>query len=86
MLLLPETMLPSQLPARLSQKILLNSSGLLNSGEPAGSVACSWSLLLVVDSPAGAGRPLLVAAVAGGGGRAHRAGRLDFLEEAPQWC
>ena len=42
-------------PARLSEKMLLNSSGLLNAGEPTGSVACSWALLPAVDNPAGAG-------------------------------
>ena len=61
---MPVTVAPARVPARLSQKMLLNSSGLLKSGEPPGSVACSWSLLAEVDSPAGAGWPLLVTAVA----------------------
>ena len=52
------------MPARLSQKMLLNSSGLLNSGDPAGSVVCSSELFAEVDKPAGAGEPLLVIAVA----------------------
>jgi hypothetical protein len=61
---IPETYWPFQVPARLSQKTLLNIFGSLQAGEPAGRVACNWSLLGAVDSPAGAALPLLVAAVA----------------------
>ncbi len=61
---MPVTVVPARVPARLSQKMLLNSSGLLKFGEPAGSVAWSWSLLAEVDRPAGAGSPLEVTAVA----------------------
>ena len=52
------------MPARLSQKMLLNSSGLLNDGEPPGSDPWSSVLFWPVESPAGAGWPLLVTAVA----------------------
>ena len=51
-------------PARLSQKMLLNISGLLNDDAVRGSVCCNWVLLAAVDRPAGAGWPLLVMAVA----------------------
>src|SRR5215468_2322075 len=61
---IPLTYRPFQLPARLFQKMLLNSFGSLHFGAFAGRVACNWSLLAAVDSPAGAGLPLLVAAVA----------------------
>ena len=61
---MPVTVAPACVPARLSQKMLLNSSGLLNSGEPTGSPAWRRVLLAPVDSPAGAGWPSLVAAVA----------------------
>ena len=61
---MPVTVVPARVPARLSQKMLLNSTGLLNVGEPAGRVACSWSLFADVESPAGAGWPLEVTAVA----------------------
>src|SRR5258706_1413065 len=60
----PVTAATVRVPARLSQKMLLNSSGSLKTGELAGSVACSRSLLSEVDNPAGAGEPLLVIAVA----------------------
>ena len=39
---------PSHQPARLSQKMLLNWSGLLKAGEPAGSVLCSRAKLGIV--------------------------------------
>ena len=44
--------------------MLLNSSGLLKVGEPAGSVVCSGVLFMPVDNPAGAGCPFDVTAVA----------------------
>ena len=59
----PVTVVPARVPARLSQKMLLNSTGLLKVGEPArAGVACSWSLFSEVDSPPGAGSPLDVTA------------------------
>src|SRR5258706_9499722 len=61
---MPLTYTPFQLPARLFQKMLLNIFGLLNVGAPPGRVAWSCRLLPAVDSPAGAGLPSLVAAVA----------------------
>src|ERR1700730_8641798 len=51
-------------PARLSQRMLLKSLGLLNTGAFAGSVRWSWALFLTEEIPAGAGCPLLVGAVA----------------------
>jgi hypothetical protein len=61
---MPATPPPVHEPARLSQKMLLNSSGSLKIGEPAGRVACSVALFCELDSPAAAGLPLLVTAVA----------------------
>ena len=61
---MPVTEFPARVPARLSHRMLLNSRGLLNSGEPAGRVACRRSLFAPVARPAGAGWPLLVTAVA----------------------
>src|SRR5262245_40916032 len=61
---MPLTYSPFQLPARLSQKMLLKSFGLLNFGALAGRVAWSASEFAAVDRPAGAAWPLLVAAVA----------------------
>jgi len=60
----PVTVAPARVPARLSQKTLLKRTGSLKVGAPAGSVACSATLFCEVESPAGAGRPLLVTAVA----------------------
>ena len=61
---MPVTVPPARVPARLSQKTLLKSRGLLKTGDPAGSVACRGSLFSDVESPAGAGTPVLVTAVA----------------------
>jgi hypothetical protein len=61
---IPMTSARTRVPARLSHRMLLNSNGLLNSGEPAGRVACSSALLDPLEMPAGAGSPLLVTAVA----------------------
>ena len=61
---MPVTFVPARVPARLSQKMLLNRVGLLNVGALAGRVACSWTLLAEVESPAGAGCPFDVTAVA----------------------
>lgn len=60
----PVTVRPARVPARLSQKMLSNNSGLLKVGDPVGRVAWSWSLLPAVESPAGAGVPSDVTAVA----------------------
>ena len=61
---MPVTEPRTRVPARLSQKMLLNRIGLLNSGEPRGRVAWSCTLFAPVDRPAGAGVPSLVTAVA----------------------
>ncbi len=61
---MPVTVVPARLPARLSHRMLLNSSGLLKAGAPAGSVAWSCSLFCEVETPAGAGVPFDVTAVA----------------------
>src|SRR6478672_10052421 len=70
---MPVTVVPARVPARLSQKMLLNRAGRLKQGAfepvpqpatPPGRVACSWELFSDVDSPAGAGSPFEVTAVA----------------------
>ena len=61
---MPMTVPRLRVPARLSEKMLLNTNGLLKVGAVAGSDACIGSLLAEVDKPAGAGEPLLVNAVA----------------------
>ena len=65
---MPVTPLLVQVPARLSAKMLLNSSGFENFSAPRPynwiSRNCIRALLAPVDKPAGAGRPLLVIAVA----------------------
>src|SRR6185295_15531873 len=61
---IPPIVTPFQAPDRLSQKMLLNRSGSLYRAWLAGRVAWSNALLAVSDRPDGAGRPLLVAAVA----------------------
>ena len=60
----PVTVSPARVPARLSQKMSLNRTGLLKVGLPFGRLACRSALFWAVDRPAGAGRPLLVTAVA----------------------
>ena len=61
---IPATPPPVHVPARLSQKMLLNISESLNRGAPAGSVACKRLLFLLLEKPAGAANPLLVMEVA----------------------
>ena len=48
----------------MSQKMLLNISGLLNTGSSGRNDACIKALFRLVPRPAGAGCPLLVIAVA----------------------
>ena len=47
---MPVTVVPARVPARLSQRMLLNRSGSLNVGDPPGRVACSWALLPEVET------------------------------------
>ncbi len=61
---MPDTVVPAREPARLFQRMLLNSRGLLKAGALVGSDAWSCWLFSEVETPAGAGSPLEVTAVA----------------------
>ena len=61
---MPVTVPPARVPARLSQKMLLNSTGSLNDGRRTGQGRLQLVAVRRVERPAAAGWPLEVTAVA----------------------